>query len=129
MQNERQIQLLKAIREFKIDNMPIQENIAAQKINNFFGLIGNSILAVMKIIVPIVILRLLHQTHLLIALLVGYGLLAGAFCMTFFNERTLNKKLKLEFEKFQIYLKNKGFTERELQDSILSNGGLGLKQR
>lgn len=127
MTPQRQMELMKAVHEFQLDKKPLEGDIASQKINNFFGNAGAFILNIMKIIVPIITLVLLKQTTLLIILGVGYGLLAGAFVMTFFNKRSLDKKLKVEFEKFQIYLKNKGFTEQELRDTILSSGGLALK--
>lgn len=127
MTPQRQMELMKAVHEFQLDKKPLEGDIASQKINNFFGNAGAFILNIMKIIVPIITLVLLKQTTLLIILGVGYGLLAGAFVMTFFNKRSLDKKLKVEFEKFQIYLKNKGFTEQELRDTILSSGGLALE--
>jgi len=127
MTPQRQMELMKAVHEFQLDKKPLEGDIASQKINNFFGNAGAFILNIMKIIVPIITLVLLKQTTLLIVLGVGYGLLAGAFVMTFFNKRSLDKKLKVEFEKFQIYLKNKGFTEQELRDTILSSGGLALE--
>lgn len=127
MTPQRQIELMQALKAFEIDKKPIEGDIASQRINNFFGNAGSFILNIMKIIVPIITLIILKQTELLIALGVGYVLLASAFVMTFFNKRSLDKKMKVEFERFQIYLKNKGFTEQELQTIVTQSGGIALK--
>lgn len=126
MSLERQTELMKAIGSFKLDKESIGGELSSQKVNNFFAMAGGLTVNILKIVIPFIVLAILKQQALIIALSVGYSLILISGIMTFFNKRSLNKKMQLEFEKFQKHLKDRGFSEREMKEIVNKTGGIPL---